>query len=75
MSTVIVKELDAAERAKLANQTQKIAGMPLPQMDVESGKEFVFVAHFDGTRNDKDNLHLQCHRPHEKSSIQIRVIN
>jgi len=58
MSTEIVKELDAAERVNLANQTQKIAGMSLPQVDVESGNQFVFVAHFDGTRNDKDNLAL-----------------
>jgi len=58
MSTKIVKELDTNERVNLANQTQKIAGMPLPQVDVESGNQFVFVAHFDGTNNDKDNLEL-----------------
>jgi len=58
MSTEIVKELGAAERVNLENQTQKIAGMPLPQVDVERGNQFVFVAHFDGTNNDKDNLEL-----------------
>jgi len=58
MSTKVIKALDAAERAKLAEQTQQIAGMPLPQVDMESGNEFVFVTHFDGTYNDKDNLEL-----------------
>jgi len=58
MSTKVIKVLDAAERAKLAEQTRKIAGMPLPRVDLESGKEFVFAAHFDGTLNDKDNLKL-----------------
>jgi len=58
MSTEVIKALDAAERAKLAEQTQQIAGMPLPRVDVGSGNEFVFVAHFDGTLNDKDNLEL-----------------
>jgi len=58
MSTEIVKDLDTNERVNLENQTQKITGMPLPQVDVESGNQFVFVAHFDGTRNDKDNLAL-----------------
>jgi len=58
MSTVVVKELDAAERVRLVNQTQRIAGVPLPRVDVKSGKEFVFVAHFDGTYNAEDNPHL-----------------
>jgi len=58
MSTQVIKTLDAAERAKLAQQAQQITRMPLPQVDLESGNEFVFVAHFDGTLNDKDNLAL-----------------
>jgi len=58
MSTKVVKTLNAAERAKLAQQTQKIAGMPLPRVDIESGNEFVFAVHFDDTRNDHDNLAL-----------------
>jgi len=58
MSTEIIKELDAAEYAHLTEQTQKIAGMPLPQVDLENGNQFVFVGHFDGTRNDSENLAL-----------------
>jgi len=73
MSTKVIKALDAAERAELANQTQKIAGMPLPLVDLENGNEFVFVAYFDGTLNDKDNLHLQYYGPYEKTDIQIRI--
>jgi len=52
----VVKELDEAERQQMEAQADGIAETPHPQVDVFSGREFVFVAHFDGTLNDKDNL-------------------
>jgi len=58
MSTEVVKELNAAERVELATQTQRIAKAPWPKLDVKSGHQFVFAVHFDGTRNDRDNLAL-----------------
>jgi len=52
----VVKELDETERQQMEAQADRIAETPHPQVDVHSGREFVFVAHFDGTLNDKDNL-------------------
>ncbi len=54
----VVKQLNEAERARLGAQVEAISRAPAPQVDVGSGKQFVFVAHFDGTNNDKDNLKL-----------------
>jgi len=52
----VVKELDEAERQQMEAQADRIAETPHPQVDVHSGREFVFVVHFDGTSNDKDNV-------------------
>jgi len=62
MSTVVVKTLDAAWRAKLEAQVQRLVEAPSSQVDIKSGTEFVFVAHFDGTRNDRENLKLSGNR-------------
>ena len=60
--TEVVKRLNAAEQAALSAQVDKIAAAPRPTLDTASGKQFVFVAHFDGTNNDKDNLALSGSR-------------
>lgn len=54
----VIKQLSAGEREKLAQQTDAIAAAPVSTVDARSGQRFVFVAHFDGTNNDKDNLKL-----------------
>ena len=54
----VIKQLNDAEKARLAAQTQAVAQAPASKVDIQSGKQFVFVAHFDGTNNDKDNLAL-----------------
>lgn len=54
----VIKHLDTAERAALDTQVDAVARAPTPQVDARSGEQFVFVAHFDGTNNDKDNLKL-----------------
>lgn len=54
----VIKHLSEAERARLDAQVAAVARAPAPQVDVRSGKQFVFVAHFDGTNNDKDNVQL-----------------
>ena len=54
--TETVKQLDAAERARLDRQVQALEQAPAPVVDAHSGRHFVFVAHFDGTNNDKDHL-------------------
>lgn len=54
----VIKQLNDAEKARLTAQTQAVAQAPAPKTDIQSGKQFVFVAHFDGTINDKDNLAL-----------------
>lgn len=56
--TEVVKHLGAAERRQMSAQAERIAGTPTAQVDARSGRHFVFVAHFDGTNNDKDNLAL-----------------
>lgn len=56
--TEIVKPLDASERERLEKQLQALGQAPAPNVDAHSGRRFVFVAHFDGTNNDKDNLAL-----------------
>jgi hypothetical protein len=56
--TEVVKRLSAAERAAMSAQIDRIAQTPVPQLDTQRGSQFVFVAHFDGTNNDKDNLAL-----------------
>ena len=60
--TEVVKHLSPAEQAALSAQVDKIAAAPRPTLDTASGKQFVFVAHFDGTNNDKDNLALSGSR-------------
>jgi len=52
----VIKELDETERQQMETQADRIAETPHPQVDVSSGREFVFVAHFDGTSNDKDRV-------------------
>ena len=42
----------------MSAQADRIAQTPVPQLDTQRGSQFVFVAHFDGTNNDKDNLAL-----------------
>ena len=54
----VIKQLNTAERAELGRQTTAVAAAPVPAIDMHSGQRFVFVAHFDGTNNDKDNLRL-----------------
>jgi len=56
--TKLIKHLSAAERERMTTQAWAIAGMHVPAVDTRSGNKFVFVAHFDGTNNDKDNLAL-----------------
>ncbi|AOW11897.1 hypothetical protein LPB72_02185 [Hydrogenophaga crassostreae] len=56
--TEIVKRLSPAETAAMSLQADKIAATPSPHVDTMSGKQLVFVAHFDGTNNDKDNVKL-----------------
>lgn len=56
--TEVIKRLNAVEREQMAAQAQRIAETPAPRVDAHSGEKFVFVAHFDGTNNDKDNLRL-----------------
>ncbi|MGM9428345.1 hypothetical protein [Hydrogenophaga sp. MI9] len=52
----VVKHLNDAERASLGAQVETLARAPAPRVDARSGEQFVFVAHFDGTNNDKDDL-------------------
>ncbi len=54
--TETIKKLNPAETAAMSAQADKIAATPAPRIDANSGEKFVFVAHFDGTNNDKDNL-------------------
>lgn len=56
--TEVTKRLNVVERAQMAAQVQRIAKTPAPRVDAHSGEKLVFVAHFDGTNNDKDNVHL-----------------
>jgi hypothetical protein len=56
--TEIVKRLSPAETGVMSLQADKIAATPSPHVDTMNGKQFVFVAHFDGTNNDKDNVKL-----------------
>ena len=56
--TEVVKQLSLAEQAALSAQADRIAAAPRPTLDTASGRQFVFLAHFDGTNNDKDNLAL-----------------
>lgn len=56
--TEVVKTLNAAERASMSAQADKIASTDAPKLDTVSGKQFVFAAHFDGTNNNKDDLKL-----------------
>jgi hypothetical protein len=56
--TEVIKKLNPAEVAAMSAQADKIAATPAPKVDAGSGNKFVFVAHFDGTNNDKDNLKL-----------------
>jgi len=63
-----VKILDEAERQQMETQADRILDTPTPPpVDARSGREFVFVAHFDGTLNDKDNL--------RKGELQTNVAN
>jgi len=49
-------------------QADRILDTPTPPpVDAHSGREFVFVAHFDGTLNDKDNL--------KEGELQTNVAN
>lgn len=54
----VIKRLNDTERSRLDAQVTAIARAPAPQVDARSGKQFVFVAHFDGTNNDKHDLKL-----------------
>lgn len=54
----VIKHLNGSERTRLGAQVEAVGRAPAPQLDVRSGKQFVFVAHFDGTNNDKDNQAL-----------------
>jgi len=63
-----VKILDETERQQMEAQVDRILDTPTPPpVDAHSGREFVFVAHFDGTLNDKDNL--------KKGELQTNVAN
>ena len=53
-----VKQLNEAELARMSAQAQGIAQSAAPKLALSNGEQFVFVAHFDGTNNDKDNLAL-----------------
>jgi len=63
----VVKELDEAERQQMEAQADRIAETPHPQVDVHSGREFVFLAHFDGTLNNKNKL--------ENGEFQTNIAN
>ena len=54
----VIRHLNERERARLDAQVEVVARAPEPLVDANSGKQFVFVAHFDGTNNDKDKLKL-----------------
>nr|WP_294868040.1 DUF2235 domain-containing protein [uncultured Pseudogulbenkiania sp.] len=54
----VVKRLNEAERVRLDSQVEAVARSPAPQVGARTGQQFVFVAHFDGTNNDKDDLKL-----------------
>lgn len=56
--TEVVKRLNPAETAAMTAQADKVASTPTPQVDTRSGQQFVFMAHFDGTNNNKDDLEL-----------------
>jgi len=56
------REWTEAERqqieANLDRMNDSFAKMPLLQVDVHSGREFLFMAHFDDTSPGEDRLHL-----------------
>lgn len=54
----VVKRLNEAERVRLDSQVEAVARSPAPQVGARTCQQFVFVAHFDGTNNDKDDLKL-----------------
>lgn len=58
MVTEVVKRLTPAEAATVRAQVNAIAHAPVPALDIESGRHFVYVAHFDGTNNDKTRPEL-----------------
>jgi hypothetical protein len=53
MVTEVVKRLTPVETAAVQKQVDGIVQAPVASLDITSGRHFVFVAHFDGTNNDK----------------------
>lgn len=85
--TEVVKQLNEAERARMSAQAQGIAQAVAPKLAIGRGEQFVFVAHFDGTNNDKDNLALSGNpqptnvaelyeqmKPHETGNPNFRTV-
>jgi len=68
--TEVIKRLSAAEREQMAAQARRIAEAPAAQVDARSGEKFVFVAHFDGTNNDKGNVKLSGN-PHQTNVADL----
>lgn len=68
--TEVIKRLSAAEREQMSAQARHIAEAPAAQVDARSGEKFVFVAHFDGTNNDKDNVKLSGN-PHQTNVADL----
>lgn len=85
--TEVVKQLNEAELARMSAQAQGIAQSAAPKLALGNGEQFVFVAHFDGTNNDKDNLALSGNpqptnvaelyeqiKPNEKGNPNFRTV-
>ncbi|GLS15929.1 DUF2235 domain-containing protein [Hydrogenophaga electricum] len=68
--TEVIKHLSAAEREQMSAQARRIAETPATQVDARSGEKFVFVAHFDGTNNDKGNIKLSGN-PHQTNVADL----
>ena len=84
--TEVIKQLNEEERARLSAAVQSIADTPAPKIHARSGETFVFVAHFDGTNNNKDNVPLSGNplptnvaelwmqmKPHESGNPNFRT--